>query len=76
MRVQEERKMTSFLKLGLTPLSALDARRCISLAEASRLTNLSRETLKRRHADKIVQLSERRVGMRLGDVLAIGTPRD
>jgi hypothetical protein len=41
----------------------------IPIVEAERLSGLSHDTLKRRHADKIVKLSSRRIGMRLIDAL-------
>jgi hypothetical protein len=49
----------------------LELERVISIAEAERLTSLSRDGLQRHHRDKIVRLSPRRVGMRLRDALAI-----
>ena len=39
--------------------------------EAARLSTLSWDTIKRRHPDKVVQLSERRVGMRVGHALML-----
>jgi hypothetical protein len=53
-------------------LHGLHGEQMLSLAEAAQLTSLSLDTLRRRHADKIVVLSPRRRGMRLRDVLAIG----
>ncbi len=52
-------------------LSALELLRVITLAEASRLSGLSLDTLKRTYPNKIIRLSERRVGMRLKDALAL-----
>lgn len=40
--------------------------------ECERLSSLSWDTLKRKHPDKVVKLSERRVGMRVGHVLMLG----
>jgi hypothetical protein len=40
--------------------------------ECERLSSLSWDTLRRKHADKILKLSERRVGMRVGHVLMLG----
>jgi hypothetical protein len=51
----------------------LELERVLPLPEAARLTNLSDDTLRRRHADKIVQLSPRRIGMKVRDALAIGS---
>jgi hypothetical protein len=39
--------------------------------EAERLSTLSWDTLKREYGDKIVQLSDRRVGMRVGHCLML-----
>jgi hypothetical protein len=39
--------------------------------EVERLSTLSWDTIKRRHSDKIVRLSERRVGMRVGHALML-----
>jgi hypothetical protein len=47
-------------------------RRIVSLQEAAELSSLSVDTLQRRHSDKILKLSVRRRGMRLGDVLRLG----
>jgi hypothetical protein len=46
--------------------------RIIPPPEAERISTLSWDTIKRRHPDKIVHLSERRVGMRVGDALMLG----
>lgn len=64
--------MPPVLKLNLPPEIAL--RRVISMRQATEITNLSKDTLKRRYPDKIVKLSVRRSGMRLADALAIGQP--
>jgi hypothetical protein len=52
-------------------LTWVDLQRILSLNEVEELTSLSHDSLKRHHADKIVSLSPRRVGMKLGDALAI-----
>jgi len=49
----------------------LDLQRVLPLDEVEQLTSLSHDSLKRHHGDKIVELSPRRRGMRLRDVLAI-----
>jgi hypothetical protein len=49
----------------------IDRLRIISLAEAARLANVSLDTLKRCHRDKIIRLSPRRQGMRQGDALRL-----
>lgn len=43
--------------------------------EAKQLSTLSWDTIKRDHADKIVQLSDRRVGMRVGHALMLGNTK-
>lgn len=57
------------------PLSReIELRRIIGLAQASELSGLSIDTLKRRYPAKIITLSPRRRGMRLGDALELGEP--
>ncbi len=55
-------------------LSALELRRVISMQEAARLRGCSVDTLKRQSragiGPRLIQISPRRVGCRLGDVLA------
>lgn len=51
-------------------------RRVIPLSQASELSGVSVDTLKRRYATKIITLSPRRRGMRLADVLSIGEPSE
>jgi hypothetical protein len=48
--------------------------RVVSMQEASRLMGISPETIRRRYRDKILQLSERRQGMRLRDALRVDEP--
>jgi hypothetical protein len=43
--------------------------RIVSLREAAQLAGCSEDTLKRRHASKIIRISPRRLGMRLRDAL-------
>jgi transcriptional regulator GlxA family with amidase domain len=52
----------------------VELRRVLPLEQVTEITNLSRDTLKRNFQDKIIRLSPRRLGMRLGDALAIGKP--
>jgi hypothetical protein len=47
--------------------------RVLTLREAAELSSLSVWTLGRHHRDKFLKLSERRYGMRLRDVLALGS---
>jgi hypothetical protein len=53
----------------LSPERELD--RIISLAEAEEVSNLSPDSWKRNHADKIIKLSARRVGIRLREALML-----
>jgi hypothetical protein len=54
---------------SLRPERELD--RIVELPEASRLSSLSVDTIKRRHADKLIKLSPRRIGMRVRDALML-----
>jgi hypothetical protein len=45
--------------------------RIVEPDEAARLSTLSWDTIKRRHKEKIVRLSERRVGIRVGHALML-----
>ncbi len=47
----------------------IELRRVVSLAEAAKLRGVSIDTLKRTQRDKIIRLSPRRLGMRVGDAL-------
>jgi hypothetical protein len=49
----------------------LALKRIVPLKQAAEVSSLSEDTLKRRHPDKIIRLSERRLGMRLGDALML-----
>jgi hypothetical protein len=49
----------------------LELERVVPLPEVERITSLSHDSLKRHHKDKIVNLSPRRVGMKLRHALAI-----
>jgi hypothetical protein len=52
-------------------LTAVERLRIISLTEAEKLSSLSREALMTYHAEKIIPLGGRRLGMRLGDALML-----
>jgi hypothetical protein len=54
------------------PLSLLELRRIAPPEECERFTGVSWPTLKRAHPDKVRRISERRFGMRVGDLLEIG----
>jgi hypothetical protein len=47
--------------------------RIVNPEEAERLSTLSWDTIKRNHSDKIVRLSARRVGMRVGHCLMLAS---
>jgi hypothetical protein len=49
----------------------IELQRIAPLAEASRLSGLSIDSLKRHYRDKFIQLSERRFGMRVADALML-----
>jgi hypothetical protein len=59
--------------MSLKPLelSPLELERIVSISEAARLRGVSPDTIRRHDRDKFIQLSPRRLGMRLRDVLAI-----
>ena len=50
---------------------AFELERIINLQDAEEVSNLSVDSLKRHHADKLVELSPRRLGMRLRDALML-----
>jgi hypothetical protein len=52
-------------------LTAVERLRIVPLAEAEKLSSLSREALMTYHHDKIITLGGRRLGMRLGDALML-----
>jgi len=52
-------------------LTAIELLRIVPLVEAARLAGVSVDTLQRHHADKVVRVSERRVGMRVRDALML-----
>ena len=51
--------------------SRLELQRIAPLSEASKLSGLSEDSLKRHYRNKIKQLSPRRLGMRVRDALMI-----
>ena len=53
------------------PAEWIELQRIIPLSEAAQLSGLSVDTLKRRHRDKILELSPRRLGMRVRDALML-----
>jgi hypothetical protein len=50
---------------------ALELERIISLQEAKKVSSLSVDSWKRHHSDKVVELSPRRLGVRLRDALML-----
>jgi hypothetical protein len=50
---------------------ALELERIINLQDAEEVSSLSVDSLKRHHADKLVELGPRRLGMRLRDALML-----
>jgi hypothetical protein len=49
----------------------LELDRIITLQEAEKISSLSPDSWKRHHADKVVELSPRRLGVRLRDALML-----
>jgi hypothetical protein len=56
-------------RIKLSP--ELELERIVPLQEAAQLQSTSVDTIKRRHQDKIIQLSPRRNGMRLRHALML-----
>jgi hypothetical protein len=52
----------------------LELLRVLPLRQAAEIAGISLDTLKRRYPEIVIQLSPRRVGVRLRDALAIGRP--
>jgi hypothetical protein len=67
--------MSNLVTEQAAELSSLEQKRIASLQEASRLSSVSVDTLKREHSDKIIRLSPRRLGMRVGDALMLNKQR-
>jgi hypothetical protein len=55
--------------------AALELERIIGLKQVEELSSLSEATIKRRYADKLIELSPRRLGMRLRDALMLSEDR-
>ena len=51
----------------------LELERIISLQEAATISDLSADSWKRHHRDKLIPLSPRRLGVRLRDALMLRT---
>jgi hypothetical protein len=67
--------MHHLLRRSTLPLSQRDPRSMVMLGEASEFTGLSEDTLRRRHRKRFRQLSPRRVGMSVADVIEIAEGR-
>jgi hypothetical protein len=50
----------------------IELERILPLKEASIVSGLSQDSLKRHHAQKIIRLGPRRLGMRVRDALMLG----
>jgi hypothetical protein len=57
----------------ITNLPLVERLRIVPLAEAARLSGISEDGLRRHHSDKLIKMSPRRVGMRQGDALMLGS---
>jgi hypothetical protein len=58
-----------------TPLPReIELERIVSLDDAAKIIGISRDGLLRHHRHLIRQLTPRRIGMKLKDVIAIGSP--
>jgi hypothetical protein len=65
-------EMASAVNSQSVPLSReLELERVIGLLQVRDLSGLSVDTIKRNHADKIIQLSKRRRGMKLKHALSL-----
>jgi hypothetical protein len=58
----------------LADLPLVEQLRIVSMAEAARLSGISEDGLRRHYPEKLIRLSPRRVGMRLGDALMLAQP--
>ena len=52
----------------------LELQRIITLQEAEKISSLSSDSWKRHHSDKIIEMSPRRLGVRLRDALMLKPP--
>ena len=51
----------------------LELQRIITLQEAEKISSLSSDSWKRHHGDKIIEMSPRRLGVRLRDALMLSS---
>jgi hypothetical protein len=52
----------------------LELLRILTIEEAASVSSMSVDAIKKTHADKIIRLGERRLGIRLRDALLLGGP--
>ena len=64
-------KPTKTSEQELPELTALELNRIVRMSEAERLSDLSEDSLRRNHSDKIIQLGPRAIGMRVGHALQL-----
>jgi hypothetical protein len=60
----------------IADLPLVECLRIVPLAEAARLSGISEDGLRRHYSDKLIKMSPRRVGMRLGDALMLNPRTD
>ena len=53
------------------PPTWLELNSVVPLSKVEKITSLDRDTIKRRYGDRVVQLSDKRQGMKLKHALAI-----
>ena len=68
-------KPTKTSEQKLPELTPLELNRIARLSEASRLSGLSEDSLRRNHSDKIIRLGPRAIGMRVGHALQLNKAR-
>ena len=59
------------MRTDIEALPLVERLRIIPLSEAARLAGCSEESLRRNHADKLIRIGPRRIGMRQGDALML-----
>ena len=64
-------KPTKTSKQTLPELMPLELNRIARLSEASRLSGVSEDSLRRNHSDKIIRIGPRAIGMRVGHCLQL-----
>jgi hypothetical protein len=58
-------------RIEINQYDVIELNRIVSMKEAVRLSNVSEDGWHRYHADKIVRLTPRRIGVRLRDALML-----